>query len=411
VGAAKLGTRLRLLPLMAMALNANNAIVFNVYPAAATNIRAEMGLSGSQTGLLASAFTLGYASIQIAGGFLSVKYGRRQVLLVAILSTGASTLLFAAVSGYYWLLLARFLMGFSVGAMFPTVNHLFSEHFSGSRLRSNLAFYTAGYGTGTVFTFLVLSLLINSGGWRSMVVAAAAINGLTAICAALLLRGEVFHRSALPSEAAWNRGDFVRLFGNPDLLCLGLIYTCVVSGGTVVLTWTPVLLHERFPSGAIGANLLTSFVGVSMVVACLLGSRLAARFDWRYVLLSSALAGLLLPSLIALAPTPLLTLVVLGVVTWFNNYSVPTLFSLFPRFIPKELLGIGAGGLNTMAFVASFITPALFGVVLDASGSFAFGFATTSLLAFLGLGGFVYLVRGPKNRLADLCTEARKTFP
>ena len=53
-------------------------------------LRAEFQLSGSQTGLLTSLFTLPYLFMQIPGGLLTDHFGAKRVLFVMLLLAGLS---------------------------------------------------------------------------------------------------------------------------------------------------------------------------------------------------------------------------------------------------------------------------------------------------------------------------------
>lgn len=383
------------LPLLATAINFATGVVLNVYPASATNVARELSLSHSQTGVLISALIFGYAAVQIPGGLLSTKYGRKQLMMVALATSGVLTILFAVVPSFGLLFLIRFLMGFAIGVQFPAITHLLSEFLTGRKLQSSLAFYVAGYGASTLFTFFVLSLLLQWGGWRWMMVAAAVICGLTVLALGLFLRGPEYRRASLPSTEDWNWRDVGRLFVNVDLFYVGLLNLTGLAAQIVVLTWTPAFLQSRFSSGVLSANIITGVLGISVVASGFMGDSLATRLDKRLLILFGTLGCLLFPLLIPISPTPLIVFVLVGATGWFSFYYKPLLFSMVPRFASRELTAVGAGYVNTLGFLGTFVAPLVFGFILDRSQSYFYGYVAGTLVAASGIVGLIVLTKKP----------------
>jgi MFS family permease len=381
------------LPLLVMAINLVVATALNVYPAAATHVRGEFSLSGGQTGLLSSAFTIGYAAAQLPGGLMAARFGRKQVTLVALLGIAITTGLFAVVSDFNLLLAVRVLTGFASGALFPTVSHLLGEYFAGRKYQKCFAWYTAGWGGGYLAAFYGLSLLISLGGWRWMMVGCGVMALLTALAVLLALRGPVYQRSTLPASVNWVWKETLSVFLNFNLLFIGLLDVTSISSQVVVATWTPSFLEGHFSFGTLGANVITGLMGVAIIVSSFFGDFLAARFSRGVVILTGVIGCLVFPTLIAFSPTPLVVFILVAAVGWAACWFKPVMFSLFPVLLPRELISTGAGYANTLGFLVSFFTPFAFGMILDTSQSYLSAYSITSLVALLGIVGFVALAR------------------
>ena len=91
----------------------------NVSTAAAA-FKAELGLSNTQLGLVFSAFAYPYLACQVAGGWVSDRFGARRTLTACGLIWAGATILTGMVSGLPSLILARMLLGLGEGATFPT---------------------------------------------------------------------------------------------------------------------------------------------------------------------------------------------------------------------------------------------------------------------------------------------------
>ena len=86
---------------------------------AASAIKAELGLSNTELGLVFSAFAYPYALLQIGGGWVSDRLGPRVTLTVCGLLWAVATILTGFAGGLVSLFLARVLLGLGEGATFP----------------------------------------------------------------------------------------------------------------------------------------------------------------------------------------------------------------------------------------------------------------------------------------------------
>jgi sugar phosphate permease len=87
---------------------------------AAPLIRAELGLSNTQLGLIFSAFAYPYALFQLVGGYFGDKFGARLTLGVSGLIVCIATAATGTVGGLISLFVARLSLGIGEGAAFPT---------------------------------------------------------------------------------------------------------------------------------------------------------------------------------------------------------------------------------------------------------------------------------------------------
>ena len=86
---------------------------------AASAIKAELGLSNTELGLVFSAFAYPYALLQVGGGWVSDRFGPRMTLTACGLLWAVATILTGFAGGLVSLFLARVLLGLGEGATFP----------------------------------------------------------------------------------------------------------------------------------------------------------------------------------------------------------------------------------------------------------------------------------------------------
>jgi MFS transporter, ACS family, glucarate transporter len=221
---------------------------------AAPAIRAELGLSDAEMGLVFSAFTLAYALFEIPSGWFADRFGARRTLTRIVIWWSVLTSLTGLAGGFASLLVVRFLFGVGEAGMFPASARAFGRWLpQGERGRAfGLTLMTAALG-GALSQPLVVALLERTS-WR---VAFAVFGSVGLVWAIgwwrwfrdepgdhpavnptelrLIVagRGEMLHHESVP----W--GLMVR---NPTLRALCLMYAAAVYGWYFYITWLPTYL-------------------------------------------------------------------------------------------------------------------------------------------------------------------------
>ena len=157
---------------------------------AGQSIQNEMGFSTQTMGWLLSAFLLGYALLQIPGGWLADRFGAREVLFAAVLWWSAFTMLTAIAPSLplaRWFTVAwsfaivRFLVGVGEASSQPSINKIVAA-WSGSGQRGfGTSFSIAGIGLSGAATPVLIAWIMQRWGWRSSFYVAGAAGIATAI--------------------------------------------------------------------------------------------------------------------------------------------------------------------------------------------------------------------------------------
>lgn len=145
-----------------------SALVRAVTATLAPVFRAELGLQAADLGLLAGAYFLGFASVQLPLGSALDRHGPRRVLLgflgVAVLGCGA----FALAQGFGQLVAARMLVGVGVGACLMAPLTAYRRLFSpAAQWRANSWMLMTG-SLGMLASTLPVQWLLPHWGWRGL---------------------------------------------------------------------------------------------------------------------------------------------------------------------------------------------------------------------------------------------------
>ena len=97
---------------------ATNFIIRIGFSALLPPIMAELGLSYTRAGMLASAFFWAYAAMQLPAGLLGDRFGRRRVLLIGLVGGACAAVLTGTATSLAMLIVARVLTGACQGSLF-----------------------------------------------------------------------------------------------------------------------------------------------------------------------------------------------------------------------------------------------------------------------------------------------------
>ena len=132
------------------------------------SIKAEFGLTTTQTGLMASASFVGMAVGAALSGMLADRFGRRPVFMWSIVVWGVASALCAIANDVTSLTLYRVLLGFGMGMEFPIAQALLSE-FIPARYRGRYmalldGFWPVGFIAAGTLSYFLLPVV----GWRTL---------------------------------------------------------------------------------------------------------------------------------------------------------------------------------------------------------------------------------------------------
>ena len=343
-----------------------SALVRAVTATLAPVFSAELGLAAGQLGLLAGAYFLGFAAMQLPLGSALDRWGAKRVALGFLAVAVLGCLAFAAAGSLLQLLLARLLIGVGVAAclMAPLTcfRHLLS---SGAQLRANSWMLMTG-SLGMLASTLPVQWLLPVMGWR----------GLFAAVAALLLVAMGLIAALVPADAPLRHapgapvGGYRAVFAHPAfrrVMPLGF----VAYGGMVAMQslWIgPWLTQVGGRSAAeaaqglflVNGSMLLAFLCWGLVMPRLIrggwaGERLIA-VAWP----AGVACGLLAVWLGPQAPAWLWAAWCVG--TSVVSLSQPAVGQAFP----PALAGRALSAFNLMIFAGVFVLQWGIGLAIDA---------------------------------------------
>ena len=140
----------------------------------------EYGWSGSQRGLISSAFFWGYALTQVPGGMLANRFHGKNILAAGVALWSVGTALAPLTASYSLLALCatRLLVGLGEGVAPPSATDVLARTIPKKNRASAVGLVFGGMDIGSVIGLLVAQALIFKYGWQSVFYIYAGLGGI-----------------------------------------------------------------------------------------------------------------------------------------------------------------------------------------------------------------------------------------
>jgi len=371
-------------------------------PAYLTTVIDDLGLSGTQAGLLAGAVPATYIPLALFSGLAVDRVGPARGLAAGLVVFGVAQVGRSVATGFPAMLALTLLLGVGATAITFGLPKLVSVLFAPAQTGFPSSVYLVGASTGTASAYALGRPVLGPalGGWRPLflwsgvvAVGYAAVWLVTA--RALGLRAnESAHGTAERSRLPSVREDLVAVLTHRELrlvVAVGVAYLLITHG---LQGWLPTVLEARGLDPDTAGQTTTLLVGAN-VVGVLTIPGLADRFDARRraVIASGVVAAVGVTGVVVGGAGPVAAL---GIVA--AGYGVGGLSPLV-RAIPPDLDGLGSrltgtavGLVFAVGEVGGFLGPVAIGSLYDVTGTYAAG------LAVLAAGGVVAVLAGAAMR-------------
>jgi DHA1 family tetracycline resistance protein-like MFS transporter len=363
------------------------------------------GASGTWIGILVLSYSAAQLLTAPLWGRLSDRFGRRPVLLVGLVGSAVSYLVFAFAGSITALLLSRVMAGVG-GANVPVAQAYIADITPPEGRAGGMGLIGAAFGLGFIFGPAIGGILAPVSP-AAPGIAAAILCATNALLALFLLpeslsreerEARVAARAASQGERTGPPGaeELRAVLRNPEfrsVLLLSFLFTAAFSALHPVF---PLFAAQRFGLEAREVGWLFAFLGtVSAIMQGGVVRALAPRIGEDGLVRLAALpfvAGLVG---IALAPTVPLLLVALALLAIGFGGTLPSLVSLLSRAAPDELQGGSLGIGQSVSALSRVAGPLAGGLAWDLVGPTA-PFFLGAILA--GVAGVRVLVRPVPGR-------------
>ena len=273
-----------------------------IYNSVIPLIRASLGLTDLQLGLVGSVFILVYGLLVPLAGLAGDYLSRKWIVVTSLLIFSAGTLLSGLSTGLFMLIVFRSLAtGGGEAFFYPAAVSLLAQFHERTRAQALGILQTALYA-GITASGLIAGYIGDRYGWRS---AFLTFGGAGLIWSAVVSWRMRNTPQATPAQSSPCTGRvpivqvLAAIAGRPTVWLLALASGSMVYVNNGYVTWMPTFLHERFQLSLARAGFFSMFYHyLFALIGVLLGGKVTDRLaeKWPFTRMTAVFAGLLLGS-------------------------------------------------------------------------------------------------------------------
>lgn len=356
-------------------------------------LRQEWGLSPEEAGLLGTGNLVGMAIGAMAGGYLADRVGRKPVFLLTLLLFGAASFASAFATGFFTMLLFRFLMGLGLGAELPVASTLVNEFAPPEKRGSTVVLLESFWAVGWIAAAVISYFIIPEYGWRVAVIIGALPIGYAWYARRAIPESPQFHKRAEQVPLQKLLTSHKR-----ETVALWAVWFAIAFSYYGMFLWMPSVLVDK------GFTMIKSFQYVLMMTLAQLPGYFAAAYlveNWgRKKTLASFLFMTAVMAFAFGQSSQTTELLVTGaLLSFFNLGAWGALYAYTPENYPTPLRATGSGFASGIGRIGSIIAPYLVGYYSSLHYSYTFIFSVFTLVLFAGTTAL--LLCGKETRTSD----------
>lgn len=379
-------------------------------------IRADLGLSLGQMGVLLSAFSWSYAFCQLPMGGLADRVGPRRLLGAGLILWSLAQAAGGVVATFGWFIVARIALGIGEAPQYPSAARVVSNWFPLRARGTPTGIFNSASPLGTALAPLLLSVLVVSFSWRWAFILTGVAGLVVALVWFALYRDPVRSELSVEETRYLDEGaeqsvaapkvtfaEWRDLFSHVATWGMLLGFFGSVYLNWVYLTWLPAYL-----TSARHMSLLRTGVAASVPFFCGFIGALAA--GWFSDLItrgsSNAVASRRNAAVIAmlgmvaftipaaLVQSNTVALACISVVIFLANAASASSWALVTAVAPPNRVASLGAIQNFGGFIGGSLAPIVTGFIAQ-SWSFVPALLTAAAIAFIGAMAYLLLVRKP----------------
>jgi predicted MFS family arabinose efflux permease len=340
----------------------------------APELAAELALTPTMLGLIASAFFLSYAIFQIPTGMLLDRFGPRIVISGLFILTVLGTLLFASATNSTVMLVSRVMMGLGCAGIFSGAFMLIGRFYPSDKFTVIGGTLNSFAMMGTFLATFPLAYLVTAIGWRESFYMIAIAVAFFVLLAAISIRN--WPNDSVVEKVSGNKESFTQIFKGvgevfrtPGVLGIATGGLSLSSGGTILGVWGGPYLNDVHGLSETGRGEVLLFMALAGVVAHYMFGRLARALDsLKLLVLGGTTMIIIIMVTFALWPTPPLWAVTVLFAALGLSCGFPTILLAHGRsLMPAHLIGRGMTTVNTGVMISIALMQIAVGAIIGAT--------------------------------------------
>ena len=376
-------------------------------------IAKEFSLSPEQVGYLFSAFFITYTAFQIPGGYLSDKYGPKNVLIGALAWWSMMTVATGMARSFSNFFAVRVLFGIGEGLQPPCAFKLNSNWFPNQERATANAIFTSACSFGPAIAPAIAVAIIAQWGWHSLFYIFGGLGFIILPLVYFLVKNspendpgvtqqELHYIKSGQAEIATQASDeksagLAGILKNRNICLLTLTYFGFMCAFFGLLSWLPSYLVKARGFELVKMGIFSGLpflaLGIAQPLGGWLSDKIFAGHRKAQAIIVNLAAGPVLYGVVA-APTETVAMALLVCTGFLVGLAFGPLWAMPMESVKRSHVGMATGVMNAGGSVGGILSPIIIGYLVGMSGYDAAFVFMGGALVFTAL--VVSLVRLPK---------------
>ncbi|MBT2696511.1 MFS transporter [Bacillus sp. ISL-40] len=336
---------------------------------AIVQIGEDLSLDASKLGIVLSAFFLGYALMQIPGGWLADRFGSRKVIVIAVLAWSV----FTALSGLAWsltsLILIRFLFGIGEGGYPAASTKAISDYFPADKRTKAQSTMMSSNAFGAALAPIMCAPLLVAFGWRNVFLLIGLL-GIIFVIWFLISTRQAGNYSNSDIANKPSRKEYAELLRNSYLWRVLLIFFFINITSWGLISWMPSYLMQGLGIDLKSVGLISAIPSLFMTIGMIISGRIINKVG------SNAKYGVITGIIIMGASLYLMSssssvfqvIMYQCIAFTFMSFIMSFIFTLPHRVMEQKVVGTAFGIINLGGQAAGIFSPMIMGALIASSG-------------------------------------------
>jgi len=344
----------------------------------------EFALDASQTGMIMSAFFLGYSLLQIPGGWLADKFGSKRVLLLSLAIIALFSIAFGLANSLILFVIIRCIAGFGHAGYPPSSSKSIAENFPQEKRTFVQSLVLSTSGIGGILAFVVGSQLINMD-WHMAYYVLGLFFIVAFMCLFVFLPNQ--GTDTLNQKATTKKVSLGKVFGDRRVMTLFvamLLLNFLLYG---VMSWIPSFLRTKFTLELSTVSIILAVNALMQTLATLTVGRLLSSVflgkERQFLIGAATLSALGVCGVTFIDSLPI-AIGCLYVVSMISVSAFICIFTWPHKLLDKNIIGSAIGVINTGGTIGGFLAPLILGTLItNAGGDFTTAFVSMAIASVL----------------------------
>lgn len=401
--------------------------VWTIFAIIGIEIKAELGLSDTQFGLLVGTPILTGSLTRLFLGVWTDQYGGRVVFPLTMLASAIATFLLSYATSYPVMLLAALGLGVAGGTFAVGVAYV-SKWYPQEKQGSALGFFGMG-NVGAALTKFVAPWVMVALGWQAVAQIWAAAAAIIAVLFYFFAKDDPeFAARKLSGAKPKSLKEQLEPLKNEQVWRFSLYYFFVFGAFVALALWLPKYMVGLYGLDVKTAGMLAAAFSLSASIFRAYGGVLSDRYGARKVMYATFGVSLVLLFMLSYPATDYVIHGIEGDIAFSTSMSlVPFVLTIFllgffmslgkaavykhiPVYYPGHVGSVG-GLVGLVGGLGGFILPIVFGAVSDLTGVWTSCFMVLFGLVAIALGWMHFAIRQMEQKAAGLDTRTLPEFP